>query len=133
MIRAINVNQLGAILHIQINRPEKKNALTFEMYQAMAEAIYKAETDNFVGCILISGAEGVFTAGNDLKDFQARPPKDETAPAFQFIMSLAKSTVPIVAAVDGVAIGIGVTMLLHCDKVFVTKDAYLQLPFVNLG
>lgn len=133
MSEHILLTRSGNLLHIQINRPEKKNALTFEMYQAMADAIYKAEMDNSVGCILISGADGIFTAGNDLKDFQARPPKDETAPAFQFIMSLAKSTVPIVAAVDGVAIGVGVTMLLHCDKVFVTKDAYLQLPFVNLG
>ena len=129
----ILINNTAGTLHIQINRPDKKNALTFDMYEVMADAIRKAESDNDVGCILFSGVEGAFCAGNDLKDFQARPPKDETAPAFQFILSLAESTVPIIAAVDGVAIGIGATMLLHCDKVFVTKDAYLQLPFVNLG
>ena len=129
----ILVSHKSNILHIQINRADKKNALTFEMYAVMAEAITKAETDISVGCILISGVDGVFTAGNDLKDFQANPPRDESAPAFQFILSLAKSTVPIIAAVEGVAIGIGVTMLLHCDNVFVTKDSYLQLPFVNLG
>ncbi len=133
MTSSIVIARSESTLHIQINRPAKKNALTHDMYEAMAEAITKAETDMLIGCIVITGCQGNFTAGNDLKDFQARPPKDETAPAFQFILSLAKSTVPIIAAVDGVAIGIGVTMLLHCDKVFVSKEAYLQLPFVDLG
>ncbi len=123
----------ASILHIHLNRPEKKNALTFAMYVAMADAITKAENDPAIRVILISGEGGNFTAGNDLKDFQANPPQDETAPAFQFILSVVNSTVPIIVAVDGVAIGVGVTMLLHCDMVFVGAAAYLQLPFVNLG
>ena len=121
------------ILTIRINRPEVKNALTADMYAAMADAIKEAEADLSIRAVVITGTEGCFTAGNDLKDFLQNPPKDETAPTFQFIRALVTATVPLIAAVDGPAVGIGTTLLLHCDLVYVTADAKLLMPFVNLG
>lgn len=122
-----------AIAHIQINRPEKKNALTIAMYAALADALRRAESDDSVRVVLFSGAESAFCAGNDLSDFLQAPPIDESSPAFQFLHVLASAQKPLVAAVRGVAIGIGVTMLLHCDLVYAGRGARFQLPFVNLG
>ena len=121
------------ILTIRINRPDRKNALTAEMYASMAEAIEEAEADTSIRAVVIVGTEGCFTAGNDLNDFLQNPPKDESAPTFRFIRALVKATVPIIAAVDGPAVGIGTTLLFHCDLVYVTRDAKLLMPFVNLG
>lgn len=103
------------------------------MYAAMAEAVANAERDLSVGTILFLGSEGCFTSGNDLGDFQQSPPRDKAAPVYQFILALARSSVPIVAAVDGLAIGIGTTLLLHCDMAFASPGARFQMPFVNLG
>ena len=133
MTQAVSIDRTDGILHLTMNRPEKKNALTQEMYGAMAGAIASAEDDMSVRVILFSGAGGDFTSGNDLRDFRDNPPRDPDAPVFRFITLLARSTVPMIAAVDGYAIGIGTTMLLHCDLVVVAQDAQLQLPFVNLG
>ena len=133
MAEAIRVENQDGILHLTMNRPDKKNALTQEMYGAMADAMTAAEDDMSIRVILFSGAEGNFTSGNDLRDFQNNPPRGPDAPVFRFITGLARSTVPMVAAVDGFAIGVGATMLLHCDLVFVAEDAQLQMPFVNLG
>ena len=121
------------ILRIEINRPDKKNALTSAMYQAMADAIKVAETDTKVRVMLIHGKSDLFTAGNDLQDFLDNSPRDENRPAFQFLRNISRAQKPIVAAVAGPAVGIGTTMLLHCDLVYAAPNARLQLPFVNLG
>lgn len=125
---------IGAgICHIEMARPEKKNALTAEMYQAMADALAGADADPAVQVILISGAGGNFTAGNDLADFLARPPMAEDAPVFRFINGFANLQKPFVAAVEGVAVGVGTTLLLHCDLAYAGATARFALPFANLG
>ena len=121
------------VARIEINRPEKKNALTAAMYQAMADAIKAAETDGKVRVVLIHGKMDLFTAGNDLQDFLDNPPRDDNRPVFQFLYGISQAQKPIVAAVAGAAVGIGTTMLLHCDLVYAAPNARLQLPFVNLG
>ena len=133
MIQQILVSISNRILHLQINRPEKKNALTQAMYSAMSDAIAQAEGDATVRVILISGHEGAFTAGNDIADFVQSPPAGEDSPVFRFLRTISTAKKPIVAAVNGVAVGIGTTMLLHCDLVYAGHGARFQLPFVNLG
>ncbi|MBV8468363.1 MAG: enoyl-CoA hydratase/isomerase family protein [Burkholderiaceae bacterium] len=121
------------IATIEIARPEKKNALTGAMYIAMAEALAAADVDSAVCAVLITGQPGVFTAGNDLQDFKDRPSEGSDLPVHRFIQALSNFGKPVVAAVDGVAVGIGATMLLHCDFVYITENARLQTPFVRLG
>lgn len=121
------------VLRIAIDRPDKKNALTAAMYQAMADAIHAAEDDARVRVLLIHGKADLFTAGNDLQDFLDNPPRDDKRPVFQFLYGISQAQKPIVAAVAGAAVGIGTTMLLHCDLVYAARNARLQLPFVNLG
>ena len=121
------------VLRIEIDRPDKKNALTAAMYQAMADAIKAAEADHKVRVLLIHGKVDLFTAGNDLQDFLDNPPRDDNRPVFQFLYGISQAQKPIVAAVAGPAVGIGTTMLLHCDLVYAAPNARLQLPFVNLG
>jgi enoyl-CoA hydratase/carnithine racemase len=122
-----------AVLRIQINRPDKKNALTLAMYEAMTEALLAAEADPAVRVILFAGADSCFTAGNDLADFLNNPPSGEDSPVFRFLKTLLAAQKPLLAAVHGVAVGIGVTMLLHCDLVWAGPSARFQVPFVNLG
>ncbi len=121
------------VLRIEIARPEKKNALTLAMYAAMAEALAAAEADPGVRVALIHGARDCFTAGNDLKDFLERPPHSEDSPTFRFLRGVSSFAKPLIAAVNGVAVGIGTTMLLHCDLVYAAPGARFQLPFVTLG
>ncbi len=122
------------ITSIELNRPEKKNALTLEMYAAMAEALDQADADPAVRVILIHGQPGCFTAGNDLADFLAAGPgMDADAPAVRFLSAIRTARKPVVAAVDGVAVGIGTTLLLHCDLVYAASSARFQMPFVPLG
>jgi len=121
------------ILTLTIARPEKKNALTVAMYAALADAISDADTNPSIRVVLITGSEDSFTAGNDLKDFLDNPPADPSSPVFQFMHAIAGAKKPVVAAVNGLAIGIGTTMLLHCDLVYAVDTARFQLPFVNLG
>jgi len=118
---------------IEIARPEKKNALTAAMYQAMADALRAAADDATVRAVLITGQPGVFTSGNDLEDFMQRPPQGADSPVAQFMRALLECDKPVVAAVTGAAIGIGTTMLLHCDFVYVSDEARLATPFVSLG
>ncbi len=121
---------------IQMNRPAKKNALTLAMYDALANAIESAgKEDSGLSAIVITGSEGAYCAGNDLQDFLsiAECGLSAAAPILRLIDQLAQSAVPIVAAVDGVAVGIGATMLLHCDIVYASPTARFQFPFVNLG
>lgn len=128
----INAEVHDRILTIRMDRPEKKNALTGAMYSAMTEALRRADSDSMVRVVLITGSENCFTAGNDLADFAAAKP-GQPAPAVRYLETLAAATKPVVAAVSGVAIGIGTTMLLHCDLVYAAAGARFQLPFVNLG
>ncbi|OHC69433.1 MAG: enoyl-CoA hydratase [Rhodocyclales bacterium RIFCSPLOWO2_02_FULL_63_24] len=133
MSAAVRIELADGVFHLQMTRPEKKNALTGDMYQTMADALARADADPGVRVILISGAGGNFTAGNDLADFLERPPMDESAPVFRFIAGFANLQKPFVAAVEGVAIGVGTTMLLHCDLVYAASSARFALPFANLG
>jgi enoyl-CoA hydratase/carnithine racemase len=123
----------GGVLRVQFNRADKKNAITAAMYQALAHALRHAERDNAVRVVLIHGAPDVFTAGNDLQDFLASPPRSNDAPGFQFLRAIHEFPKPLVAAVSGLAVGIGTTMLLHCDLVYCAPGTRFSLPFVNLG
>lgn len=132
MAEHIIVSVQDRILSLKLDRPEKKNALTRGMYLGMIEAIRQAEADSDVRVVLITGTEDCFTAGNDLTDFANAKP-GETSPAILYLQTLAGAQKPVIAAVGGVAVGIGATMLLHCDLVYASSDARFQLPFVNLG
>jgi enoyl-CoA hydratase/carnithine racemase len=124
------------ILTLTLNRPDKKNALTRAMYQTLATEIAGADTDPDVRCILIKANGDMFTAGNDLADFAAvgnSTAAPTPADANPLLPALAKARTPIVAAVNGRAVGVGVTMLLHCDMVYLAEDALLIAPFVNLA
>jgi enoyl-CoA hydratase/carnithine racemase len=124
---------LNGVYTIEIARPEKKNALTGEMYVAMAEALNAAMADGAVRSVLITGQPGIFTSGNDLEDFMKRSGGISVSPARVFMNALIGCDKPVVAAVTGAAIGIGTTMLLHCDFVYVSDEARLVMPFVSLG
>jgi len=130
---SIKTATLNGVATIEIARPEKKNALTVEMYQAMADALAAARDDAAVRAVLITGQPGIFTSGNDLEDFMQRPRQGPESPVFRFMRALIECDKPVVAAVTGAAIGIGTTMLLHCDFVYVADDARLAMPFVGLG
>ncbi|KIP15139.1 MULTISPECIES: enoyl-CoA hydratase [Burkholderia] len=129
----IQVERADGVMTITIARPAKKNALTAAMYQTMADALGEAQEDKAVRAILLRGSDGIFSAGNDLEDFMKAPPKDDSAPVFQFLARISSASKPIVAAVPGVAVGVGVTMLLHCDLVYAADTASFSLPFVQLG
>lgn len=128
----------NGVLTLTLNRPEKKNALTGPMYQVLADGIDSAAHNPEIRCLLIQAEGDVFTAGNDLGDFAAA---NRSAPAAgaerprgnPLLVALARATTPLVAAVNGRAVGVGTTMLLHCDLVFVSDDALLSTPFVNLA
>jgi enoyl-CoA hydratase/carnithine racemase len=130
---SIKTATLNGVATIEIARPEKKNALTMAMYSAMAEALVAATADNAVRAVLITGQPGIFTSGNDLEDFMQRPPEGGETPSFTFMKALLGCDKPVIAAVTGAAIGIGTTMLLHCDFVYVSDEARLAMPFVSLG
>jgi enoyl-CoA hydratase/carnithine racemase len=121
------------VLTIAFNRPEKKNAITAAMYQTMATALVEAQKDPSVRAILIKGSATIFSAGNDLEDFLKTPPVGEDAPVFQFLRAISTAEKPLVAAVSGAAVGIGTTLLLHCDLVYAADTATFSLPFSQLG
>jgi enoyl-CoA hydratase/carnithine racemase len=123
----------AGVATIEIARPDKKNALTQAMYRDLAEAIAAARADAAVRALLITGQPEVFTAGNDLEDFLQRPPLGPESPVLRFMQALLECEKPVVAAVSGPAIGIGATMLLHCDLVYISEGSRLVLPFVALG
>ena len=131
-------SKADGILTIEFNRPERKNALTSAMYQSMADAVNDGERDPQVRAILFAGKPEIFTAGNDLEDFlkNADPAEGEVfaeRPVFQFMRALAGCSKPVVAAVSGAAVGIGTTMLMHCDLVYAADNAKFSMPFVQLG
>ncbi len=129
----IRTATLNKVLTIEIARPEKKNALTQAMYTAMAEALEAANGDAGVRSVLITGQPGIFTSGNDIDDFMQRPPQGDDTPVARFMRALLDCDKPVVAAVTGAAVGIGTTLLLHCDLVYVSDEARLAMPFVSLG
>ena len=134
MSQQISLVRENGVLTIKMNRPEKRNALTAEMYDAMREAVVGAGTDDAVGAIVLCGSGGSFSAGNDLSSFLApRAGPFSDSPAAKFMKALIQNTKPLIAAVEGVAVGIGTTVLLHCDIVFASPDARFRLPFVDLG
>jgi enoyl-CoA hydratase/carnithine racemase len=120
------------VARIELRRLEKKNALTAEMYQALADALAGAESDAQVRAVLLHGSPDCFCSGNDLADFLKRPPGGPS-PAIRFLERISTAKKPIVAAVGGPAVGIGTTLLLHCDLVYAAPNARFQLPFVALG
>jgi len=129
------VSDDGPIRTVRMNRPDKKNALTVPMYVAMTEAIEGAGSSSAVRCVVIAGAPGAFCAGNDLQDFLDAVARAEglAAPIVRFLHVLARAGKPLVAAVSGLAVGIGTTMLFHCDHVVAGSDARFVTPFVPLG
>ncbi len=130
----IEVERDDAILRIAINRPEKKNALTADMYTALADAMEEAERDSSVRVLLLHGKGDAFTAGNDLQDFLQKPWKGQAQPpAVRFIHAVAHANKPVVAAVHGLVVGVGTTILLHCDLVYAAEDTRFMMPFINFG
>ncbi|MBP02944.1 MAG: enoyl-CoA hydratase [Rhodospirillaceae bacterium] len=133
MRNLIQTSVKNNIMTLTIGRPEKKNAITEAMYLSMTNHINEARQAKDVKVLVITGADDCFTSGNDLKDFLENPPNGLGSPVFQFMYALCDFEKPIIGAVNGPAIGIGVTLLMHCDLVFATESATFQLPFINLG
>jgi enoyl-CoA hydratase/carnithine racemase len=129
----ISAEQVGAVLLLKLNRPEKKNALTQEMYQTLASKINEAAGDFAIRCVVISSDGDSFTAGNDINDFANNPQMDEGSPVFNFLFAIHNFPKPLIAAVHGRAVGIGTTMLLHCDIVTANSNTVFSMPFVSLG
>ena len=131
MSNGIEIIEQGGVLEIHIDRPDKKNALTAAMYDSMTAALSDASGRSDIGAVLIAGKGDAFCAGNDLKDFTQGP--QGGAAAFAFIRAIAGFDKPLIAAVQGLAVGVGTTMLFHCDLVYAASDARFIMPFVNLG
>jgi len=133
MINEILTHTEAGVMTITFNRLERKNSITSAMYGAMADALAQAEGDAAVRVVVLQGHETVFSAGNDIGDFLNRPPADKESPVFRFLRGIAIFPKPLVAAVCGPAVGVGTTMLLHCDLVYAGDNAAFSMPFVNLG
>ena len=129
----IETDRGDGLLRIGMNRPQKRNAITADMYRSMADALAEADRDPAVKAVLIHGTPAVFSAGNDLQDFLINPPTDQGAPVFRFLFGLVGASKPLVAAVTGAAVGVGTTLLLHCDLVYAGQSAQFRLPFTALG
>ena len=129
----ILIHHEAGVCTLTFHRVEKKNAFTQAMYSQLAQALTDAEADAATRVVLLQGDATVFSAGNDIGDFLNHPPRNEEAPVFRFLRALASFPKPLVAAVCGPAVGIGTTMLLHCDLVYAGDNAAFALPFVNLG
>ncbi|OHV40533.1 MULTISPECIES: enoyl-CoA hydratase-related protein [Pseudofrankia] len=129
----VQTEAAGGVLTVRINRPDKRNAITQDMYQALGDALVGAEADESVRVVLFTGSGGAFTAGNELADIAERDVLEPGGPTDRFIRALIDTTKVLVAEVDGAAIGIGTTMLLHCDLVYATARSKFGMPFVNLG
>lgn len=121
------------VLWLTLCRTDKKNALTQAMYTALSAALQAAERDGKIAAVVLTGEGDSFTAGNDLHDFLSIEELDDSAPPFEFLYTLSRLSVPVVAGVNGLAIGIGTTILLHCDLVYAADNAVFALPFINLG
>ena len=135
MSEHVIVSDNGPVRTVRMNRPEKKNALTLKMYERLTEALETAGSNDAIRCIVIGGLPGAFTAGNDLQDFLAIASAADglARPVRDFLPALVHCKKPLVAAVSGVAVGIGTTMLFHCDHVVASSDARFITPFTSLG
>lgn len=133
MTTDILVERADGVMTIAFNRPDKKNAITSAMYAAMTDALEAAHDDAGVRAVLVRGSAGVFSAGNDLEDFMKSPPTSDDAPVLRFLRRISTAQKPIVASVAGVAVGIGTTLLLHCDLVYAADSATFSLPFTQLA
>jgi enoyl-CoA hydratase/carnithine racemase len=129
----ILVHSEAGVMTVTLNRLERKNSITSAMYGAMADAIASARDDAVVRVVVLQGHETVFSAGNDIGDFLDKPPAGEDSPVFRFLHGIASFPKPLLAAPCGPAVGIGTTMLLHCDLVYAGDNAAFSMPFVNLG
>ena len=133
MSEYVIANTKGQRLELQLHRPRRKNALNLAMYKALKTHLADASTDDSIRVVLLSGVAGCFTSGNDLGDFTGVDLQHADNPILQFMETLAAFPKPVVVAVDGMAVGIGTTLLLHCDFVYASAAASFALPFVNLG
>ena len=133
MSEPVLVSHAGGVCEVRLNRPEKRNAITFLMYEQLARALSAAQAEQTVRAVLLSGEGASFSAGNDLQDFLSGPALSAAHPAMQFLRTLATFGKPLLAAVQGQTVGIGVTMLLHCDLIVAARGTQLSLPFVALG
>jgi enoyl-CoA hydratase/carnithine racemase len=133
MSELVQVTHAAGLCEIRLNRPEKRNAITFAMYEALAAAFASAQADEAVQALLLSGAGPGFCAGNDLHDFLAGPNFSSAHPVMGFLKGLATLGKPLIAAVHGQTVGIGVTLLLHCDLVIAARTTQFSMPFVSLG
>ena len=133
MTQGILVHNESGILTLTFNRPDKKNSITAAMYQQLADALKAAADDASTRVVVIQGSETIFSAGNDLGDFMNNPPAGDGSPVFQFLHGIAAFPKPLLAAVCGPAVGVGTTLLLHCDLVIAGDNAAFSMPFVNLG
>jgi enoyl-CoA hydratase/carnithine racemase len=133
MTQEILVHAEGGITTITFNRLERKNSITQAMYGAMADALQAAQEDAATRVVLIQGHETVFSAGNDINDFLNQPPAGQEAPVFRFLRGIAAFPKPLLAAVCGPAVGVGTTLLFHCDLVYAGDNAAFSMPFANLG
>ena len=129
----ILIHAESGIMTITLNRADKKNSITAAMYATMADALTQAETSNAVRVVVFQGHETVFSAGNDIGDFLNAPPATEASPVYRFLHTISAFSKPVLAAVCGPAVGIGTTMLFHCDLVYAGDNAAFSMPFVNLG
>ncbi len=123
----------AGVMTITFNRLDKKNSITSAMYAAMADAVAQAAQDAAVRVVVFQGHESIFSAGNDIGDFLNKPPSTQESPVFRFLRGIASFEKPLLAAVAGPAVGIGTTMLFHCDLVYAGDNAAFSMPFVNLG
>ena len=129
----ILVHTEAGVCTISFNRLARKNSITSDMYAAMADAMQAATSDAAIRVVVIQGDETIFSAGNDIGDFLEKPPGGEDAPVFRFLRNISACPKPVIAAVNGPAVGIGTTLLFHCDLVYAGDNAAFSMPFVNLG
>ena len=133
MSNDILIHTEAGVMTITLNRPERKNSITSAMYGAMADALDTAEADAAIRVVVLQGHETIFSAGNDIGDFLNKPPAGMDSPVFRFLRGIAAFPKPLLAAVCGPAVGVGTTLLLHCDLVYAGDNAAFSMPFVNLG
>ncbi|MFN3581517.1 MAG: enoyl-CoA hydratase [Pseudomonas sp.] len=133
MSQHLLIDRSDQVLTLTMHRPDKKNALTRDMYSSMAKAIEEAQQDDGLRAVIIQGSDSCFTSGNDVADFINVPPAGPDSPVYDFLKAICHAQKPLIAAVNGPAVGVGTTLLLHCDLVYVAEDAKLKMPFVNLG
>ena len=133
MTDLVQIERDGRVLKVTLNRADKKNALTYDMYAALVEAMEQANEDAAIHALYITGSGDAFTAGNDLMDFRDNPPLSPDAPVNRFLGALPVTKKPVIMAVNGMAVGVGLTMTLHADIVIMAQSAFMTAPFVDLA